>query len=60
MEMKDQQAYEQAARVLPIRLRQEALSLSPTDRGRAEELRKLDEKIQEVNWTTDLLFLEEK
>ena len=39
MEMKDQQAYEQAARVLPIRLRQEALSLSPTDRGRAEELR---------------------
>lgn len=39
MEMKDQQAYEQAARVLPIRLRQEALSLPPADRGRAEELR---------------------
>ena len=35
----NQQAYEQAARVLPIRLRQEALSLPPADRGRAEELR---------------------
>ena len=35
----NQQAYEQAARVLPIRLRQEALSLLPADRGRAEELR---------------------
>ena len=35
----NQQAYEQAARVLPLRLRQEALSLLPADRERAEELR---------------------
>ena len=27
---------------------------------RSKELRELDEKIQETNWTTDLLFLEEK
>lgn len=27
---------------------------------RAKALRELDEKIQEANWTTDLLFLEEK
>ena len=26
----------------------------------SKELRELDEKIQEANWTTDLLFLEEK
>lgn len=33
------QAYEQAARVLPTRLRREALSLPPEDWGHAEELR---------------------
>ena len=39
MEKNRQQAYEQAVRVLPIRLRQEALGLPNEDRGRAEELR---------------------
>ena len=34
-----QQAYEQAVRALPLRLRQTALSLPPADRERAEELR---------------------
>lgn len=39
VERSRQQAYEQAARVLPVRLRQEALSLPPAQRGQAEELR---------------------
>lgn len=39
MERTNQQAYEQAIQVLPVRLRQEALLLSPEERGAAEELR---------------------
>jgi len=37
--MREVQAYEQAARALPVRLRREALSLSAEERSRAEELR---------------------
>ena len=39
MENRAHRAYEQAVRVLPLRLRQEALSLPPEEQERAEELR---------------------
>ena len=39
MEPRILRAYEQAARVLPLQLRQEALHLPQVDQGRAEELR---------------------
>ena len=39
MENQNQRAYEQAVRVLPLALRQEAMALPPRERSRAEELR---------------------